>query len=66
MLLLCQLKKNFSLIDLEFYYLRVKKYMLDISSPSTTNLLRFLQRLTVVGSTVVKNCSLYQTRFFYV
>lgn len=62
MLLFQTLEKSFSLIDLEFYYFRVKEYMLDISSPSITNDVWLLPRLTVVGSTVVKNCSLYQIK----
>ena len=58
-------KKISSLIDLGFHYFRVVEYMLDISSPAITNVFWLLHCHTVVGSTVVKNCSLYQTRFSY-
>lgn len=61
MILLQSLKKKSNLIERGFYYFRVIKYMLDISSRESTSFLQpnsFPTRLHIVSFR-----SLYQIRF---
>jgi hypothetical protein len=62
MILLLLLKKNFSLIEMRFYYFRVVKYMLDISRLKITNSSIPYYAIETYSSTVVKLRSMYQTK----